>query len=352
MGDVYELLQPRIGKSLAAKVLHAEFAVRPEIADRFFDEARAVNAIGHPGIIDIFDHGHLSDGRPYLIMELLEGESVADLLGRCGPLPVDRVEDIALQVLDALEAAHSRGIVHRDLKPDNLFVGTDGRAKLLDFGIAKLSASIRSGQVPTRTGELLGTPRYMAPEQASGKVRRIDARTDVYAMGAVLYEMLTGRPPFDSETLPELIEDQLSKTPAPVGELRPDLSAAWQAIVTRAMSKDPDDRFPSAETMAAAIAAGASRAVADSDPRSNGGTAAPGSARAMRAGPDDTTAVAGSARATKLLANPTPLLPADERPTVVETPERPALARRPGLGLPLLGLALAATVIAALLLFR
>ena len=283
MGDVYQLLQPDIGKRMAAKVLHAEFALRPDISERFFNEARATSLIDHPGIVEVFDHGQLDDGRPYLLMELLDGQSLAELIDSQGAMALADVQRIVGEVGSALSAAHARGIVHRDLKPDNLFITRSGKTKVLDFGIAKLSTALRSGQIPTRTGELLGTPRYMAPEQATGRVRDIDARTDVYALGAVVYEMVTGRPPFASRTLAQLIEDQQAKHPKSPTLLRRSLDQSWAQVIAKAMAKPREERFASVADFSRAIAEAEREPVV------------------MTAGPDQPTAISAHEKTTPVV---------------------------------------------------
>src|SRR5690242_5111020 len=185
MGRVYKGVQPQIGSRVAIKVLSRECADRPELVERFFSEARAVNLIRHEAIVNVLDLASLPDGRPYIIMEYLDGAPLAaaiESVSHGGPLPLGSIARLAVEVLDALGAAHAKGIVHRDLKPDNLFVTPSGRPKILDFGIAKLQPEL--GGSATRTGALLGTPHYMAPEQAAG--RAIDHRTDLYAIGVIL----------------------------------------------------------------------------------------------------------------------------------------------------------------------
>ncbi|HUH05690.1 MAG TPA: protein kinase [Kofleriaceae bacterium] len=252
MGRVYRAVQPDIGSRVAIKVLSRECADKRDLVERFFAEARAVNLIRHENIVNVLDLATLPDGRPYIIMEYLDGAPLSAVMQARGPLPMGTMARLTGEVLDALAAAHAQTIVHRDLKPDNIFVTPQGRAKVLDFGIAKLrpEASGRSG--PTRTGSLLGTPHYMAPEQAMS--RPVDARTDVYAMGVILYEGVTGAKPFVAESLFDLLRKQVEEMPRPARELRPDLPPAFDALITRAMAKDPGARHQSAHELAHALA--------------------------------------------------------------------------------------------------
>ncbi|MEZ4403248.1 MAG: serine/threonine-protein kinase [Kofleriaceae bacterium] len=252
MGRVYLGVQPDIGSRVAVKVLSEACTRDRELVDRFFAEARAVNLIRHESIVSVLDLAWLDDGRPYIVMEYLAGATLAALIQR-GPMPLGTLAGMVGEVLSALAAAHRAGIVHRDIKPDNVLVSGGGRAKVLDFGIAKLGPQAAQGQSPrTATGAVLGTPDYMAPEQVTGGV--IDNRTDLYAIGALLYEAVTGRRPFAGATLFELMLAQVQVLPDPPSAHRHDLPPAFEAVIMRALAKRPDDRFPSAEAMAAALA--------------------------------------------------------------------------------------------------
>jgi serine/threonine protein kinase len=251
MGRVYLAVQPAIGSRVAIKVLMREAAEDRDLVERFFAEARAVNLIRHENIVDILDLATLPDGRPYIVMEYLPGTSLRALIERRGALPLGAVARLGGEVLDALGAAHGKGIVHRDLKPDNIFVTPAGRAKVLDFGIAKLSSTVSGRPTPTRTNQLIGTPEYMAPEQAAS--RAVDARTDLYAVGVILYEAATGRRPFEATALFELLRQHVEEPPPVPSTWRAELPLAFEQVILRALAKDPADRFGSAAEMAAAL---------------------------------------------------------------------------------------------------
>jgi serine/threonine-protein kinase len=251
MGIVYLAEHPAIGRKAAIKVLHPRLAADPEVVSRFFQEARASNAIRHPNIVEAYDYGTRPDGAPYIIMEYLEGESLSARLERMGRLPLRTALDFAQQAAGALAAAHDKAIVHRDLKPDNLFITADPRVpggeqlKILDFGIAKLAASVEN-QIShkTRTGALMGTPLYMSPEQCLG-VRVVDHRTDIYSLGCILHEMLCGTPPFVSEGFGALVNMHINEPPPRASKLAPDVPAAVERLILRMLAKKAEDRFPS-----------------------------------------------------------------------------------------------------------
>ena len=250
MGRVYLGVQPTIGSRVAIKILAD--GTSPDLLDRFFAEARAVNMIRHENIVSVIDMAKLDDGRPYIIMEYIEGSTLASLV-KTGGAPLGGVVQVMLEVLSALAAAHAIGIVHRDLKPDNVLVTGEGHAKVLDFGIAKLLPGISQQLSPrTRTGALLGTPAYMAPEQISGS-GQIDPRTDIYAAGVLAFEAVTGRVPFVGETLFDLMRMHLETAPPSPRALRHDLPASLEAVILTALAKDPAQRFQTAGAMAQAV---------------------------------------------------------------------------------------------------
>jgi serine/threonine-protein kinase len=245
MGSVYSAIQPVIGKRVAIKVLAMHIASNPELVRRFVDEARAVNKIGHPNIVDIFSFGWLPDRRHYFAMEFLDGQSLADRFKR-GPFQPDEARRLLRQICQALEAAHRQGIVHRDLKPDNIWIVQpqhgDSYAKLLDFGIAKLVGDADEGQ-RTQTGIVMGTPAYMSPEQCRGV--NVERGTDIYALGMILYEMFAGTLPFKG-SFAELITHHLMTVPEPPSRHRP-MPRALDELIMRCVDKDPAQRPESAE---------------------------------------------------------------------------------------------------------
>ena len=251
MGHVYLAVQPAIGSRVAIKILSDQCARQPDLLDRFFAEARAVNLIRHECIVKVIDMSKLDDGRPYIVMEYIAGQTLGPLV-REGRAPLGGIVQAMSEVLSALAAAHAIGIVHRDLKPDNIIVTAEGHAKVLDFGIAKLAPGLSQLSPRTRTGALLGTPTYMAPEQISG-AGAVDARTDIYAAGIVLYEAVTGRVPFEGETLFDLMRQHLEEPPPSPARLRRDLPAAFEQVILTALAKSPAERFQSADAMAEAL---------------------------------------------------------------------------------------------------
>ena len=259
MGAVYLAEHPGIGKKVALKVLHNEFSSNQEVAARFFNEAKAVNDIGHPNIVDIHDFGIIQGGigreqMVYFIMEYLAGVSLSALIRQEAPLPPERALGIGLQVADALAASHKCGIVHRDLKPDNIMLIRRHRetdfVKLLDFGIAKLTGDV-AGSRRTRTGIVMGTPAYMSPEQCEGR-GNIDHRTDIYALGIVLYEMMTGRVPFIGEGYGEILVQHLTQNPIPPSQFHM-MNAHVEAVLMKALEKRADFRFPTMDEMMRAM---------------------------------------------------------------------------------------------------
>ncbi len=259
MGAVYLAEHPTIGKKVALKVLHAEFAADASVVSRFFTEAKAVNDIGHPNIVDIVDYGMITNAQGeqlvYFFMEFLPGHTLTDLIRAESALPVDRALNITIQVADALAASHKCNIVHRDLKPDNIMLAQRGRerdfVKLLDFGIAKLTGD-QPGAQKTRAGLVMGTPAYMSPEQCEGR-GQIDHRSDIYSLGVVIYEMVTGRVPFYGEGFGEILVQHLTARPVPPCSIKADIPKQVELIVLKCMEKAPEKRFPNMDEMVKAL---------------------------------------------------------------------------------------------------
>ncbi|MEM9487834.1 MAG: protein kinase, partial [Myxococcota bacterium] len=259
MGQVYLAVHNLLGSKAAIKVLRREYTTRTDVVNRFFNEAKAIAAIQHPGIVQVFDFGHdPADGSAYIVMEFLAGETLRSRLRRVGRLTVSDATRIALHCASALSAAHQVGVIHRDLKPDNIFLVPDPqvtggeRSKILDFGIAKLSGEYVSSGIETTTGSIMGTPIYMSPEQCRG-CGSIDLRTDIYSLGCMIFHMLAGRPPFDLEGAGEVIAAHLKDQAPALDVMVPDLPRSLGAVVKRALEKEPDYRFATMQTMAAAL---------------------------------------------------------------------------------------------------
>ncbi len=256
MGAVYEAHHELIDKRVVIKVLHEDMAKDAEIVERFRREARAATAIGNEHIVDVTDMGELADGSPFLVMEFLEGCALADVVEEDGPLTVARAVAIVAQICDALGAAHAKGIVHRDLKPDNVFLirrkGADF-VKVLDFGISKMKEIPGLDGSLTKTGVAMGTPSYMAPEQAQG-LRTVDQRADIYAVGVILFELLAGTLPFDAPTYPALLLKVMTESAPVLTQLRADVPPGLAALVLRMLEKQPEGRPTTMEEVAEALA--------------------------------------------------------------------------------------------------
>ena len=250
MGVVYLAEHPVIGKKVAMKAIHPELARNAEVVSRFVTEAKSVNQIGHEHIVDISDFGNTTDGEFYFVMEYLQGESMSERLKREERLTVAAAINIASQVADALGSSHEHGIIHRDLKPENIYLISRGAqkdfVKVLDFGLAKLTQVEEKVSHKTRTGSVMGTPYYMSPEQCEGKAT-IDHRADIYSLGVILFEMLTGKVPFGGEGYGEIIVKHITMPPPSVRSIVPTLSPALDLILFRALAKDREERF---QTMA------------------------------------------------------------------------------------------------------
>jgi serine/threonine-protein kinase len=248
MGVVYLAVHPVIGKKVAMKAIHPELSRNPEVVSRFVMEAKAVNQIGHDHIVDISDFGNMPSGDFYFVMEYLQGESLADRLKREVLISQTRALGIAAQVADALGASHDHGIIHRDLKPENIFLitrrGNPDFVKVLDFGLAKLTQVEEKVNHKTRAGSVMGTPYYMSPEQGEGKLQ-IDNRADIYSLGIILFEMLTGKVPFGGEGYGEIIVKHITHQAPSARKINPAVSAAVEMILFRALAKERSARFQS-----------------------------------------------------------------------------------------------------------
>ncbi len=253
MGIVYQARHQAIGKKFAIKLLHGDATKDPEVVERFKVEAQAASAIGSEHIIDITDFAELPDGDTYFVMEFLDGKPLSKLIDELKRVPTNRIARIAKQIALGLGAAHTAGIVHRDLKPDNIYLvkrsgGETDFVKILDFGIAKVG---QGANKLTKAGAIFGTPHYMSPEQASGSP--VDHRTDIYALGVILYEAAVGRVPFDADNFMGILTQHMYKAPVPpraVPECPPDLPPGLEVIIMRCLRKKPEERYPTMEELA------------------------------------------------------------------------------------------------------
>ncbi len=259
MGAVYMGIHPMIGSRVAIKFLHPQYNHDDKIVDRFFNEARAVNVIGHDNILKILDLDVTEDNRHYFVMEFLQGKVVQNLLKPNVPVPLEVAGPILLQVCDALEAAHRKGIVHRDLKPDNVYLismkGKKNFVKVVDFGIARVTDDSGESTGKTQTGMVMGTPAYMSPEQGSGQTNKIDGRSDIYSLGCMMYQMAAGRLPFPGSNFGEVLMGHLQQRPPPLRELKPETPEEYEAIVLKCLEKRQEDRYQSMHELKEALEA-------------------------------------------------------------------------------------------------
>jgi serine/threonine protein kinase len=249
MAAVWIAEDPLLSRRVAVKLLHPQLAVDDALRTRFRNEAIAAAKLTHPGIVATYDTGD-DDGLAYIVMELVEGKTLRRIIDQSDKLPVGQAVDISSQVADALEHAHRQGLVHRDIKPANVLVQADGRVKVTDFGIAKAAG----GDDLTRTGTVVGTARYLSPEQVNGSP--VDSRADVYALGLLLYGMLTGKPPFGGDNDMATAVARLTNAPEPVSAARPEVPRALEDVVARSLARDPEYRYQSAQALKEALTTG------------------------------------------------------------------------------------------------
>jgi len=249
MAQVYRAFDPEINRAVALKILKEEHCQDEERKGRFLREGKAAGALTHPNIVTVYDVGEL-EGAPYIMMELLEGQTLGDLLRQNARIPMEHILEIAMQLAGALDYAHGKGVVHRDLKPENIMLGSDGRSvKIADFGIARIEEV--SEKENTQVGMMLGTPRYMSPEQASGE--RVDGRSDLFAVGVLLYELITGKKAFDAESMPTLIMQIVQKDPLPIRQINTSAPVGLQKIVHKLLQKKPTRRFQTGKELREAL---------------------------------------------------------------------------------------------------
>ena len=304
MADVYLAEDQELGRRVAIKILNSRHGNDDQFIERFRREAKNAAALNHPNIVSIYDRGEAEDTY-YIAMEFLDGRTLKELIVGRGAAPINVAIEYARQILSALRFAHRHGIVHRDIKPHNVLVDGEGRVKVTDFGIARAGTSQM-----TETGSIVGTAQYLSPEQARGG--EVDPRSDLYSLGIVLYELLTGKTPFEGDTPVEIAMKHLSNAPQPPSKLRPDIPRELDMVVLRALAKSPDDRYQSADEMEAdleRVARGASVSATTAD------TATQVLSRPAAA------AVAASATAATMIATPPSTAAAGVPPTVVEEEE-------------------------------
>ena len=260
MGAVYKAEQPSMNRFVAIKVLHSRYLARGDLVSRFRREARAMSQLSHPNTARVYKYGQLDDGSLYFVMEYLEGRNLVQEVKTAGPVEPERAIRIMQSVCTALEEAHSAGMIHRDLKPENIFLtnqgGKEDFPKVLDFGLAKVTEK-QMGSMSlmhlTQQGAVFGTPEFMSPEQATGS--ELDRRSDIYSLGMILYEMLTGKLPFMAKNKREIMFAQVKEPPIPLTQRAPTMPfpSGLEAVIAKAIAKDPDDRYQSALQFADAL---------------------------------------------------------------------------------------------------
>jgi serine/threonine-protein kinase len=317
MGAVYKVQQPSMDRFVAVKILHSKFTNRKDLVSRFRREARAMSHLTHPNTAKVHLFGQLEDNACYIVMEYLEGKNLGQVVRQSGPLAPNRAFAVLIQACGALEEAHQKGIIHRDLKPENIFLcqmgGIKDFVKVLDFGLAKVTdREMQPGSlILTQEGMVFGTPEFMSPEQAQGKT--LDPRSDVYSLAVILYELVTGKLPFDARTPMEYITLHVQNTPIPLARRAPDrqFPAGFQEVLTRAMAKNPEERYQSAAEFATAL-----RDLADPND--------PEIAQAMNAIPDNALAMAATQPARLAVkSDQPPVVPSERPPEDVSAPYRP-----------------------------
>src|SRR5581483_3092338 len=381
MGAVYAGAHVELDRPVAIKLLLPDLNADQQAFERFRREARVAARIRHPNVAEIYDYGTLAGGEAYIVMELVEGETLHECLRRVGRLPVADTVMIARQIAEGMAAAHRSGVVHRDLKPSNIILARDYGGsvliKIIDFGIAKISEQLRAGDSTlTATGTLVGTPRYMSPEQCEGG--ELDARSDIYSLGVIIYEMLAGRPPFDSTSAVAIAYKHLNESPPPLAESRRDVPAPLADLVATSLTTDPSGRPQTAVELARRLA-GIENSIAEPAARDQAGrtlpaeetpesdvleiegddtfvTAPSADYRAVNPAPPEEGVsgkrpLSGAAKAEKSALPPPPALPAvganGRAPVIVRIPEAPRVRRRqPSLIFVSMAIELAVTVIA------
>ena len=261
MGSVYKAEQPSMNRMVAIKVLHPRFATRDDLVARFRREARAMSQLSHPNTARVYKYGALDDGAVYFVMDYLEGRNLAAWVRENGPMEAERAIAVMVQVCGALEEAHRAGIVHRDLKPENVFLtqqsGTADFPKVLDFGLAKMSEKQmgRGSMMFTQQGMVFGTPEFMSPEQAQGEA--LDQRSDIYSLALILYELITGKLPFDAKTPLDMMKAHVRDVPIPLSQRVPGKPfwPEFEAVMNKALAKNPNDRYASAAEFGEALRA-------------------------------------------------------------------------------------------------
>src|SRR3989454_6248782 len=245
MGVVWKAYDTILRRYVAVKLLGSTFVKTPEMRERFLREARAAGALQHPNIVTVYDLGE-AEGQLFIAMELVEGTDLSDLIAARDPLALERKLDIVIEVLQGLSYAHDRGVIHRDIKPSNVRVASDGRVKIMDFGIARLQSADATG-----SGSIIGTPTYMAPEQITNGA--ITPATDVFAVGCLLYELLTYEKPFEGESVHGVLYQVLTTDPKPLRTMAPSIPAALERVVGKALNKVPEERYETARQMQSAL---------------------------------------------------------------------------------------------------